>query len=816
MLMASGAQEDERAAVAQRYRLDQSTSKIGSEVTALSDRAREFVVTGDPSHLVLYRREAATLRPVEERIRRVKDIGASPDELETLADAMRLADALQDEQRQAIGAGDGSDKDQARQILFGAEYGRELDRIAANIERFQYRLDQRTGAEVAAATGIARFWKASSEIVLALTGLLFLCVLFFVFRQRVLRPVMRLSDVVSRLAVQDYNVEPPDYDQIDEIGDIAQAIRMFRENGLERQRLEQERNADLAMRSLLSRMTQRMQGCETTQALERVIESFIPVIAPKLAGRLYLLDDRRNAMVETCAWLGPVHSQPEFPPIACWALQRSDLHRPAGQTIDVPCDHLNCGNEKIDSICLPLIAQRTTLGLLYLEPREDQPAASQNVSEIHLKMLAENIGLALGNLRLRDALREMAMADGLTGLANRRHLDAVLTLRVREAERLDQPISCLMVDVDHFKRFNDEFGHDAGDAVLREMGEVLKHSMRESSVAFRYGGEEFLLLMPELGPEQALRRAEEVQQRIRALRIEHGGRELGPITASIRASLSAPNQLCVQQARSDATDAALYRAKETGSRQDCGRGKSGGPIRRWPEGRSLIPSGLLLFGISPRSCQFRSGLFLSKAEIASSSREGQGWLEAHRVGGIGVATGGKIPSKGGAANPGVRVRLVQPVLVSVLARKDKSGDVMQKAKAALGLELSMRPVAAAALGLGPGAGCSRARRGTHACGLAFAGRASISCRVHQPFVLSKLPLGCRQLRVIKHPLRDLRRLVVLWDNGNAIARRMRRKLLGHGNVSNKLSAVVGIFHPAAAQRLIQMYVGLPIGQHRLH
>jgi diguanylate cyclase (GGDEF)-like protein len=267
-------------------------------------------------------------------------------------------------------------------------------------------------------------------------------------------------------------------------------------------------------------------------------------------------------MVERCAWLGPVHSQSEFPPIACWGLQRGDLHRPAGQSIDVPCDHLHRGNETVDSVCLPLIAQRTTLGLLYLEPRQNHVGASQEVAELYLKMLAENISLALGNLRLRDALREMAMADGLTGLANRRHLDTVLTLRAREAERLGQPISCLMVDVDHFKRFNDEFGHDAGDAVLRAMGDVLKHSMRESSVAFRYGGEEFLLLMPELGPERALRRAQEVQQRIRALRIEYAGRELGPITASFGLA-SAPNH-CVFSKLIQTADAALYRAKEAG------------------------------------------------------------------------------------------------------------------------------------------------------------------------------------------------------------------------------------------------------------
>jgi diguanylate cyclase (GGDEF)-like protein len=562
MLMASRANDAERAAVEQRYRMDQATSEIAADATALSDQAREYVMTGEPSHLLVYRHDAAGLRSVEDRVRRLKDLGASSGELNALIDAMRWADALQTVQRQAVAAREQGNEDQARRILFGPEYDRELDRVANDVERFEYRLDQRTDAEVRTATSIAQLWKNVSEAVLVLTGLLFLSVLYFVFKKRVLHPVIRLSDVVNRLAAQDYGVEPPDYDQIDEIGDMAQSIRIFRENGIERQRLEIEKNADLAIRSLLSRMTQRMQGCETTKALERVIDSFVPEIVPGLAGRLYLFDESRNALVESCTWLGSVHSRSEFPTTACWGLQRGDLHRPAGAAIDVPCEHQDCSDRRIDSICLPLIAQRMTLGLLYLEPREDIPAPSTNVSEIYLKMLAENISLALGNLRLRDALRAMAMADALTGLANRRHLDSVLETRTAEAERLGHPISCLMVDVDHFKRFNDEFGHEAGDAVLRGMGEVLKRSTRESGVAFRYGGEEFLLLMPELGPAQALKRAEEIQARVRALRVEHGGRELGPITASFGLA-SAPDH-CSFDKLVQTADAALYRAKETG------------------------------------------------------------------------------------------------------------------------------------------------------------------------------------------------------------------------------------------------------------
>jgi diguanylate cyclase (GGDEF)-like protein len=562
MLLASNAQQRERAAVEQRYELDKATSKLGDEIYALTDRARQYLNTGDQTYLVVYRSDAAALRSVEDRVRHIGDAGATEGELAALKEAVRWTDTLHDEQRTAIIAYGQGDEARARQLLFGAEYERELDRAESLFDRFQDRLDQRIGAEVAAATQLARLWKAISETVLGTTGLLFLCVLYFVFKQRVLRPVVRLSDVVNRLAAQDYAVETPDYGQIDEIGDMAQAIRVFRENGLERQRLEAERDVDRVVRDLLSRMTQRMQGCDTLLDLREVIQRFIPEIAPGLAGRLYLLDPARNAVVEACSWLGPIHSLGEFSPIACWALRRGLPHRPAGRDIDVPCDHLALvDGSLIDTLCLPLTAQRETLGLLYFEPRPGASAAAEP-RDVYLRMLAENVGLALANLRLRDALREMALADPLTGLANRRQLDAVLDLQLAESERLGQPISCLMIDVDHFKRFNDMFGHEAGDAVLREVGAVLKGGTRELGSAFRYGGEEFLLLLAGMDPDQASARAEDIRARMAALRVEHGGSELGSITVSIGLA-SAPAHCRIGELVQTA-DAALLRAKALG------------------------------------------------------------------------------------------------------------------------------------------------------------------------------------------------------------------------------------------------------------
>jgi diguanylate cyclase (GGDEF)-like protein len=557
MLLASRAQDRERAAVSERYELDTATSHIDEDVELLSGMARQYVVTGNPADLIAYDRETGTLAAVEQRTVHIRDAGASPDELRSLHEALRWTDALQVQQQAAIKARR-SDRARAIDIIFSPEYERELDRIQSSVERFQARIDQRAASALDAATMASRLWRSISEIALAATGLLFLCVLYFIFRRRVLRPVVKLSDVVTRLAAQDYAAEPPPYEQIDEIGDMAQALRIFRDNGIVRQRLEQERDVDRALRDLLSRMTQRMQGCEEVSDLESVIQRFVPELVPQLAGRLYLLDRERNALAEACSWLDPQRSGPEFAPTACWALRRGSEHRVTGTVVDVPCGHIGHGEYPApESLCLPLAAQSGILGLLYFELRPGCTMA--DVPDMHLKMLAENIGLALDNLRLRDALRELAMADPLTALANRRHLDAVLGEIAGAPER---SMSCIMVDIDHFKQFNDEHGHEAGDDVLRTVGRTLRDSVRPGDLAFRYGGEEFLLLLPGMDAAQAAERAEQLRERIASHRLRFNGKDLGPITVSIGVA-SAPAQ-CTANQLVQVADAALLTAKRTG------------------------------------------------------------------------------------------------------------------------------------------------------------------------------------------------------------------------------------------------------------
>lgn len=562
MLLASNAHERERAAVAHRFALDRATTALGKTMFLSAEHARQFVATGDPVYKLLYDSDRASRGDVETRIAPVARAGALPEELNLLREAIRLSHSMAVQQRSAILAYQRGDAEDARRLVFGAAHERELDRAQAMLERLETQIETRTATQIETATGLARLWRTVSEVVLGITALLFLAVLYFIFRQRVLRPVVRLSDVVTRLAAQDFSAVPPQVDQIDEIGDMAAAIHIFRTNGLERQRLERERDRDLALRDTLARMTQRMQGCDDLDGLLDVARRFVPMIAPTLAGRLYLLDDSSSAYRASCSWLDPVASDIAFAPTACWALRRGQPHRPAGETLDIPCQHvLTEGGQVPDTLCLPLTAHGEMLGMLYLEPSSATWADTARTPQPYLHVLAENIGLALANLRLREALRAMAMVDALTGLPNRRQLEERLSRLCATAMDTRSPVSCLMLDVDHFKRFNDAFGHDAGDAVLRAVGKELAASTRTLGDAFRYGGEEFTILLP-VPVQAAAARADAIRAQIAQLSVTHDGKPLGPITVSIGLATSPDHgrldDLIV------AADAALLRAKRQG------------------------------------------------------------------------------------------------------------------------------------------------------------------------------------------------------------------------------------------------------------
>jgi diguanylate cyclase (GGDEF)-like protein len=146
--------------------------------------------------------------------------------------------------------------------------------------------------------------------------------------------------------------------------------------------------------------------------------------------------------------------------------------------------------------------------------------------------MAEALGLALANQRLRSALLEKALFDSLTGLRNRHHLDDALHTQINLAVQNHAPLSCLMIDIDHFKTINDRYGHEAGDLVIKSVAVIVQRAVRDKGMAFRYGGEEFLVLLAGASEETARACAEEIYDSVRSLTLRDGLTEIGQVDVS--------------------------------------------------------------------------------------------------------------------------------------------------------------------------------------------------------------------------------------------------------------------------------------------
>lgn len=165
----------------------------------------------------------------------------------------------------------------------------------------------------------------------------------------------------------------------------------------------------------------------------------------------------------------------------------------------------------------------------------------------------------------RLSLERMAWEDKLTGLANRRRFDAVLADEWRRASRMKVPLSLILLDVDHFKRFNDTYGHTSGDACLTLVGGVLSSTVRRAGdFAARYGGEEFVVLLFHTSRADGLQLGERVRHAIRALKVDHSGSPHGVVTVSMGGATVVPRAEDSPQSLVDQADEALYRAKEMG------------------------------------------------------------------------------------------------------------------------------------------------------------------------------------------------------------------------------------------------------------
>lgn len=556
-MMSSRSALEERAAVEEHLTLDALAEELALGAELRSDEARLYVMRGEERHLKAFRAEDESERRREATAARLAAQGLAPGEAEALKEVVRDAEALDKIELSAIEAFQRGDKAAAQNALFGAEHERFQEALLQTAAHFRDLTAARTGAQLEAAQSNSDWWSLAAKIMLALTGALFVAVLYFILRRRVAVPLTRMTGIVSRLASRDYTVEVPVDRRADEIGEMNEAIGVFRANLIEREKLDAERRADQRTKDMILQMMHRVQACQNQEELAEVVVRFAPQIFPDLAGSLYSLNDGKTALTRVGAWLEPQHSQAAFPASACWGLRRGRSHESGTSGSDVPCQHLDMSGAA--ALCVPLTAQGDTIGLLCMEARNEENLGPGGL-RLYLELIAENLGLAIANLQLREKLIALAVRDPLTGLFNRRFLDE--TLQQHRLDRGGEPLACLMIDIDHFKRFNDQFGHDAGDLVMQYVGQTLRETVGTAGSAYRFGGEEFTVLLPGLDEQEGGRMAETLRQKIASATLSHSGRVLGTVSASIGFATS-PLDGSVETLVTRA-DAALLEAKAAG------------------------------------------------------------------------------------------------------------------------------------------------------------------------------------------------------------------------------------------------------------
>jgi diguanylate cyclase (GGDEF)-like protein len=298
-----------------------------------------------------------------------------------------------------------------------------------------------------------------------------------------------------------------------------------------------------------------LQASMSTEEAHPVFSLYLPRILPGTSGALYMHEPARGLFIASAEWGEARPAVGAFKAENCWALRRGRMHVVGPSILALPCDHAST-KDGGESLCVPITAIGRTIGLFHVVGTTEETRALA-------LSVADRVGLALSNLVLRSDLRQLSIHDPLTGLFNRRYMEEALEIETRRAERKGSGIGVIMIDIDHFKSFNDGFGHAAGDDMLRSLGGMILAHLRAGDIACRYGGEEFVLILPEAGVEVAAARAEDLRLRVKTLEVQSGEQRLGSVSISLGVAVF-PRHGKSRDELLAAVDAALYQAKDSG------------------------------------------------------------------------------------------------------------------------------------------------------------------------------------------------------------------------------------------------------------
>jgi diguanylate cyclase (GGDEF)-like protein len=549
----------------------QTMDETISELREAESGQRGFLLTRDPAFATHFAdRTSQAERDLDKLVRLTRDNPAQN------ARAMALRAAVLDRivsLRAPLQLGQAGRFDAARAIVASGR-GRELMDVVYQRTADMMQVERSLLANRAAAADDRLAW--NKNLVIgggpAIIGLIVL--LIALVARGIRRPMRSILSAMSTLGEGDRSIRIDGHMGSSEFDSLARgynrmADRLESAIALQREADMQLQGANLELRrhgevlrargeviELLGGMAHRMQAARTDAELAAVIQCFVPRVLPAVPGALYAHNNSRNLLVRVADWGSPALSPDGFAPDECWGLRRGQSHFILEPGTDIVCSHV--ADKAAIYHCEPLLAGGEVIGMLYLE------GVVEAESRFRLNALIENIASALVNHRLQRGLREQTIRDPMTGLFNRRYLEETLAIEIARASRRQTPLSVVMCDVDHFKRFNDEFGHDAGDTLLQAVSAEMRNHFRDGDVVCRFGGEEFTIVAPGATPAALGERIERLRLAIGALTVRQAGRSLGSVSMSFGIAGWQDHMARDGSSLIQAADVALYRAKRDG------------------------------------------------------------------------------------------------------------------------------------------------------------------------------------------------------------------------------------------------------------
>jgi len=355
----------------------------------------------------------------------------------------------------------------------------------------------------------------------------------------------------------------------EDVSEQVRAIEAQRQHAQSLDNLVKELELRTQQMTYLSEMGSLLECSATIKEASAVVSNSVQKLFPESrSGSLYLFKSSRNIIEAVARWGQSGVSESTFQPDACWSLRRGRPHWTDRAGLGVTCLHLQENSDAL-CLCIPMIAQGNTLGTLHLEfdrtsNLEDPATGILRHSRERLAVsAASQIALSLASLQLRETLREQSIRDPLTRLFNRRFLEESLERELQLAARKKQPLTVLFLDLDHFKNFNDTFGHEAGDSVLQALGQLFSSFFRATDICCRYGGEEFAIILPESSAHDACIRADALRAEVKNLRLQYMKQPLGPLSISIGVA-TFPDHASSSDRLLAAADRCLYESKARG------------------------------------------------------------------------------------------------------------------------------------------------------------------------------------------------------------------------------------------------------------